>query len=41
MYATPQHKTSRMGKILKSEILVLCDSVQYYNTIIFDRDMAI
>jgi hypothetical protein len=43
-----QHKTSRLGQILESEILVLCDSVLqelstniFNNIIIFDRDMAI
>jgi hypothetical protein len=49
-YVTLQHKTSRLGQILESEILDLCDSVlarafhqyiRYYNTIIFDRDKAI
>jgi hypothetical protein len=49
---TLQHKTSRLGQILESDILVLCDSVlqelsthifiiRYHNTITFDRDMAI
>jgi hypothetical protein len=27
MYVTLQHKTSLLGQILESEILVLCDSV--------------
>jgi hypothetical protein len=40
MYVTlhwVQHKTSRMGQILESEILVLCDSVlQELSTNVFD-----
>jgi hypothetical protein len=27
IFVTLQHKTSRLGQILESEILVLCDSV--------------
>jgi hypothetical protein len=48
LIVTLQHKTSCLGQILESEILVLCDSVfqelftiRYYNTIILDRDVAI
>jgi hypothetical protein len=33
---TLQHKTSRMGQILESEILVLCDCVLQEPSNIFD-----
>jgi hypothetical protein len=37
IYVTIQHKTSSLGQILESEILVLCDSVlQELSTNIFN-----
>jgi hypothetical protein len=37
IFVTLQHKTSRLGQILESEILVLCDSVlQELSTNIFN-----
>jgi hypothetical protein len=36
-YVTLQHKTSRLGQILESDILILCDGVlQELSTNIFD-----